>query len=98
MRYARIIMIALRESRVRARTSSGLAAGADTWIFVSSLASTAGHWPSMAESHSGRGAGIGSGVQDGSAAEADAAPVSDKVAKNAAQEGSTDWGSFAHRA
>jgi len=52
----------------------------------------------MAESQSGRGVGKGSGVQEGGKAEPVAAPVSDRLAKNAAQEGSTEPGSFAHLA
>jgi len=58
-------MIARSESSVRARISSAVAAGAVALILASSLASIAGHRPSIADSHSGRGSAIGSGVQEG---------------------------------
>ncbi len=92
-------MIARRESRVAARTASGLAAGARSAIFVASLASTAGHRPSMADSQSGRAAAGTLGVQAGLAtARWTASVCSWNAAKKARQDGSTEPGSPAHRA
>ncbi len=64
-------MIARSESSVRARTSSGLAAGCAAPILASSLASSAGHRPSMADSQSGLGSATGAGVHGGGAARLD---------------------------
>ena len=96
-------MMARRESSVAARTASADAPGALSVSALASLASTAGatlgHWPSSAESQSGRAAGTCLGVQAGScAARLTASAWSCSEAKNAAQDGSTDFGSAAHRA
>ena len=70
MRKARIIMIARTESRVAARTSAADASGFFSAMALETLASTAGHRPSMADSHSGRWTGVAAFVQLGSAAAA----------------------------
>ncbi len=94
-------MMARRLSRVAARTASVEGAGdtacARSAIFAPTLASTAGHRPSMAESHSGRTAGAALWVQAGSAAARCTSPaLSCRVAKKARQEVSTELGSAAH--
>ena len=63
-------MIARTESSVAARTSTPGAAGVFSAMALETLASIAGHSPSMADSHSGRVAGVAARVQLGSAAPA----------------------------
>ncbi len=70
MRKARIIMIARTESRVAALTSTAGAVGVFSAMALETLASMAGHSPSMADSHSGRCTGVAAFVQLGSAAPA----------------------------
>ena len=92
-------MIARSESSVRARTSSGLAVGATAPILASSLESSAGHMPSIAESQSGRGGGIGARVHGGGSADLMTSPTwSRSESKNARHDGSTELGSSAQRA
>ena len=63
-------MIARTESSVAARTSTGEAVGVLSAMALETLASMAGHSPSMAESQSGRCTGVAGLVQLGSAAAA----------------------------
>ena len=63
-------MIARTESSVAARTAVGEAAGVFSAMALETLASTAGHSPSMADSQSGRWTGVAALVQLGSAAPA----------------------------
>src|SRR3954468_20292362 len=99
-------MIARRLSRVAARTASvetapedSEGAAARSASLAPSLASTAGHRPSMAESQSGRGLGAAFGVQAGSAAARATSPaLSCREAKKARQDGSTEFGSADHLA
>ena len=92
-------MIARSESSVAARTSSTEAAGLASATFFSSLASTAGHSPSMAESQSGRGPGVGALAQPGlPAPRLISSARSWSEAKKARHEGSTEFGFSAHRA
>ena len=67
MRKARIIMIARTEASDAARTSAADAAGVFCSMALETLASTAGHRPSIADSHSGRWTGVAGRVQLGSA-------------------------------
>src|SRR5688572_10475323 len=91
-------MIARRLSSVAARMSSWLAPGLRSATPLATLASTAGHRPSMALIQSGRAAGADGLVQAGLAAARSASAASGRVAKNACQDGSTDEGSLAQRA
>ena len=92
-------MMARRESRVAWRMASGRASGVLTAMALPSLASTAGHSPSRADSQSGRASGVGLAVQAGcSAAFFTSSAGSRRVAKNAAHEASTEPGSLAHLA
>src|ERR1700722_4023421 len=92
-------MIARRESNVRARISSAVAAGAAALILASSLASIAGQRPSIAESHSGLGSEIGSGGHEcWEAASTTSLALSRIDSKKARQEGSTELGFSAQRA
>src|ERR1700712_2446458 len=97
-------MMARRESSVAARTASVEAAGwaavgapvgaaARSAIFAPSLASTAGHMPSSAESQSGRAGGAARWIQAGSCeARFTSLALSCREAKKARQEGSTALG------
>ncbi len=90
-------MMARSESRVAARTASGLAEGWRCSILAPTLASTAGQSPSMAESQSGRAAGADLWVQAGLAPTPFRASArSCREAKKAFHEGSTELGSAAH--
>ena len=89
-------MMARRLSSVAARTASAEAVGVRPSMALPSLASTAGHNPSMADSQSGRAAGSGLGVQLGFLPASRA--WSGRVAKKACQLGSTDDGFSAQRA
>src|SRR5215469_13881209 len=103
-------MIARRESSVALRIASGVAsagtfdsAAPDSFVRASmalpSLASTAGHRPSSADSQSGRASGAGLGVHAGLAdAFFTSSAFSRRLPKNAAHEGSTEFGSLAHLA
>src|SRR4051812_10740206 len=90
-------MMARRLSRVALRTASGEASGVLVAIALPSLASTAGHMPSRADSHSGRASGLVLPVHGGgSEAFFTSANGSRRLAKNAAHEASTELGSSAH--
>jgi hypothetical protein len=96
-------MMARRLSSVAARTASAEVPGALPSMALAILASTAGatvgHWPSRADSQSGRTDGAWRGVQAGScAARLTWSAWSASVAKKAFHEGSTDPGFSAHRA
>src|SRR5262249_24478015 len=98
-------MIARRESSDALRIASGVASGpalastALASIALPILASTAGPRPPIADSQSGRASGAALGVHAGLAAAFFTSSVfSRRLAKNAAQEGSTDFGSLAHLA
>src|SRR5258705_3582018 len=94
-------MMARRLSRVAARTASvdgaSEAAAARSAILAPTLASTAGHMPSRAESQSGRGLGAPDFVHAGwAAARLTSAAESCREAKKARHEGSTEFGSADH--
>jgi hypothetical protein len=94
-------MMARRLSSVAARTASADVPGALPSMALATLASTAGatvaHWPSSADSQSGRTDGTFLGVQAGSAAaRLTLSACSCRLAKKAFHEGSTDPGFSAH--
>ena len=94
-------MMARRLSSVAARTASAEAPGALPSTALAILASTAGatvaHWPSRADSQSGRTDGTFLGVQAGSwAARFTWSACSARLAKKAFHEGSTEAGFSAH--
>src|SRR3989338_2164699 len=92
-------MMERRESSVADRTSAAGAAGWRASMVLPSLASTAGHRPSSADSQSGRAAGAWLLVQEGLAAAALMASArSVSEAKKACQEASTEAGFSAQRA
>ncbi len=79
--------------------ASDEASGALVAMALPSLASTAGHMPSSADSQSGRARGVWAAVQGGgSAAFLTCSAFSCSEPKKAAHEGSTDPGSAAHLA
>ena len=94
-------MMARRLSSVAARTASALAPGALASMALETFASMAGatvaHWPSRADSQSGRAVGTFLGVQAGScAARLTWSACSCRLEKKAFHEGSTDPGFSAH--